>query len=106
MASSYILRNATTRPVELHLSGEVIVLPPRGTIELTEPDAAAIALEKRGVLTRHAPLPRTSTPVAESEEAVKASSVPPTASDSAAGIRSTKPPRKTRRVRHAKGETA
>ncbi len=49
----WIFRNATRRPVELHLSTGVVVLPPRGILETAEPEAICLTLEKRGVLTRH-----------------------------------------------------
>lgn len=48
-----ILRNATTRPVEVHFPERVLVLAPRQAFELTEPNATCDVLEKRGVLTRH-----------------------------------------------------
>lgn len=53
--ASWILRNATTRPVELHRPEGVVVLPPRGTISVSAADPVLDALERRGVLTRHAP---------------------------------------------------
>jgi hypothetical protein len=49
------LRNATTRPVEIHRRGEVEVLSPGQFLEAAEADPALQQLERAGVLTRHAP---------------------------------------------------
>jgi hypothetical protein len=52
--ASALFRNASTRPVELHLPEGVMVLPPGATIERDAGDPICAVLERRGVLTRHA----------------------------------------------------
>jgi hypothetical protein len=49
------LRNASRRPVELHLSSGVHVLPSGERIEVSGAELHCRVLEKRGVLTRHKP---------------------------------------------------
>jgi hypothetical protein len=49
-----IVRNASRRPVELHLSSGTVVLLPGETIEAPADDPYCLVLEKRGLLTRHA----------------------------------------------------
>lgn len=53
-SAKWILRNTCNRPVELHLEPGVTILPPRGAIEMTGLPAQCLALEKSGVLSRHA----------------------------------------------------
>jgi hypothetical protein len=55
--SRWILRNASRRPVELHLSSGVQVLHPGERIELSGSEPHCRALEKQGVLTRHKSVP-------------------------------------------------
>ncbi len=61
-----LYRNASSRPVELHLADGVVVLPPRATIERGVRDPICGVLERRGVLTRHA-LPVVEAPPPETE---------------------------------------
>ena len=49
------LRNAMSRPVEIHREGEVLVLSPGAFLALETADPACERLERDGVLTRHAP---------------------------------------------------
>ena len=52
------LRNAMSRPVEIHRGGEVLVLNPGAFLALEAADPACERLERDGVLTRHAPEPK------------------------------------------------
>jgi hypothetical protein len=70
-----LLRNAATRPVEVHFPNRVLVLAPREAFELTEANAMCDALERRGVLTRH--VIREVVPVAPPEVASTAATAPP-----------------------------
>lgn len=70
-ASKWIFRNASRRPVELHLASGVVVLPPRGTVETSEPEAVCLALEKQGVLTRHAAPKQEPTPDKPAKDSAK-----------------------------------
>lgn len=49
-----IVRNASRRPVELHLGSGTVVLLPGETIAAPADDPYCRVLEKRGLLTRHA----------------------------------------------------
>jgi hypothetical protein len=49
-----LVRNASRRPVELHLSSGTVVLLPGETIAAPADDPYCLVLEKRGLLTRHA----------------------------------------------------
>lgn len=49
-----IVRNASRRPVELHLSSGTVVLLPGETLEAPADDPYCLVLQKRGLLTRHA----------------------------------------------------
>lgn len=86
--AKWILRNATTRPVELHRPEGVVVLPPRGTYPVSGPDPALEVLEKRGVLTRHAvhdPEPRAGDgPPAAADAGNEAGAPPATGAESTA----------------------
>lgn len=52
-----VVRNASRRPVELHLSGGTVVLMPGETTTAPEDDPYCQVLERRGLLTRH-PAPK------------------------------------------------
>jgi len=64
---AWILRNVAGRPVEIHGPAGVLVLPPFGELAVDEIDAQCLALERRGVLTRHA-----AKPAAEPSQAARA----------------------------------
>jgi hypothetical protein len=71
------LRNATTRPVEIHLKGEVLVLNPGACVSLEKADPAVEQLERDGVLTRHAaeakpPISQERTPTTRTPKAAEA----------------------------------
>jgi len=59
----WILRNIARRPVELHQpSGQVVIIPPAGSIEVDELDQQCLAFVRRGVLSslpvpQEAPVP-------------------------------------------------
>jgi hypothetical protein len=54
---TWIIRNASQRPVELHYPNGVVVLPPGGTTEAAI-DAQILALEHRGAVARLGPAPK------------------------------------------------
>jgi hypothetical protein len=98
--ATWILRNASRRPVELHLPGGVVVLPAWGGIELEDPGPVCLALEKRGVLTRHAVPAPASTAAPAPVEAT------PPQSTTSGGARTRGSARKTTGFRTAKGDSA
>jgi hypothetical protein len=100
-----ILRNATTRPVELHLTDRVVVLAPRETFELSEPSAVCAALERRGVLTRHVVRDTASAAAPGAPTAAPSASAGPTTDRHGAAKRTRAgDSRKTTGVRQAKGD--
>lgn len=57
----YRVRNAASRPVEIHRGREVFVLEPGGFVDVDAKDQAIEALVRSGALTRHALPPQPST---------------------------------------------
>ena len=93
--SRWIFRNASRRPVELHLSSGVRVLSAEEKIEVSGLEPHCRVLEKQGVLTRHRPAP------AKPEERTRKGPSKP--ADEAAAKSSSK--KKRPRAKSAKGTT-
>lgn len=71
---SYIVLNQRDQPVELHLAGGVVVVPPRGQVELSADDVTSPQLQalmqRRVFVVRLAPPPtepEAETPSADAE---------------------------------------
>jgi len=73
---STVLANTSTRPVELHLTAGVVVIPPMGTIECTAEDlelGQVRVLSRRGVLViRPVAAPEQPAPADDEESAAEA----------------------------------
>lgn len=65
------VRNATRRPVELHLGDDTVVLLPGEVMEVAADDPYCGVLLRRGVLTRHALAPAATGPAPKARSARK-----------------------------------